>query len=76
VRLRDIFFAIAASSALSPAVPAQTPKVVMSEAMVQSSDPGIQVYVRNKHAADMRSFSAGQTLLFIHGRDLSGGAEL
>jgi pimeloyl-ACP methyl ester carboxylesterase len=62
-----MLLAIAAASALSPAVLAQTPTVVMSEAMVQSSDPGIQIYVRNKHAADMTSFSADKTLLFIHG---------
>ncbi len=59
--------AILASSALSPAVFGQTPRSVMLEAMVQSSDPGIQIYVRNKHAADMTSFSADRTLLFIHG---------
>ena len=35
--------------------------------MVQSSDPGIRVYIRNKHAADLTSFSPDRTLLFIHG---------
>jgi pimeloyl-ACP methyl ester carboxylesterase len=59
--------AIAASSALSPAVLGQTPKVVMSEAMIPSSDPGVELYVRNKHAEDLRSFSPDRTLLFIHG---------
>ena len=59
--------ALVASSALSPAAFAQTPPLVMSEAMVQSSDPGIQLYVRNKHAEDMTSFSPDKTLLFIHG---------
>ena len=37
------------------------------EAMIPSSDPGIKLYVRNKHAEDMTSFSPDKTLLFIHG---------
>ncbi len=45
----------------------QTPRVLMSETMVQSSDPGIQIYVRNKHPEGMTSFSPDRTLLFIHG---------
>ena len=65
--MRLVCLALLASSALSSAVVGQTPPLVMSEAMVQSSDPGIQIYVRNKHAADMTSFSPDRTLLFIHG---------
>jgi hypothetical protein len=57
VRRQLVGMAMVASFALSPAVFAQTPRLVMSEAMIQSSDPGIQLYVRNKHAADMTSFS-------------------
>ncbi len=67
MKLRPVGLAMVASFALSPAVFGQTPRLVMSEAMVQSSDPGIQIYVRNKHAAEMTSFSADKTLLFIHG---------
>jgi pimeloyl-ACP methyl ester carboxylesterase len=67
VRCQLVCMAMAVSSALAPAVFGQTPPLVMSEAMVQSSDPGIQIYVRNKHTADMTSFSADKTLLFIHG---------
>ena len=67
VRCQLAGMAMVASFALSPAVFAQTPPLVMSEAMIQSSDPGIQLYVRNKHAADMTSFSPDRTLLFIHG---------
>jgi len=67
MRLQLVCLAMVASSALAPAVFGQTPRLVMSEAMVQSSDPGIQIYVRNKHAADMTSFSPDKTLLFVHG---------
>ena len=35
--------------------------------MIPSSDPSIKLYVRNKHAESMTSFSPDKTLLFIHG---------
>ena len=38
----------------------------MQEFMVPS-DPGIEVYVRNKHPAGMREFSPERTVLFVHG---------
>jgi hypothetical protein len=37
------------------------------EFMVPSADPGIQLYVRNKAPADMKSFTAEKTVLFVHG---------
>ncbi len=40
--------------------------LVMTEFMVQS-DPGIQVYVRNKRPAGMTSFSPARTVVFVHG---------
>jgi pimeloyl-ACP methyl ester carboxylesterase len=45
----------------------QSPHVVVEETMVQSSDPGVELYVRNKHTDGLSSFSADRTLLFIHG---------
>jgi pimeloyl-ACP methyl ester carboxylesterase len=39
----------------------------MTEAMIPSSDPAVKLYVRNKHAEGMTSFSPDKTLLFIHG---------
>lgn len=32
-----------------------------------SSDPGIEIYVRNKHPAGMTDFDAANTVLFVHG---------
>ena len=32
-----------------------------------SSDPGIDIYVRNKHPAGMTQFDAATTVLFVHG---------
>jgi pimeloyl-ACP methyl ester carboxylesterase len=46
---------------------AQTPQLVTEEAMVKSSDPGIEIYVRNKRPANMTNFRPEQTLLFVHG---------
>jgi len=44
----------------------QSPKVVMEEMMVPS-EPGIEIYVRNKRPADMSTFRPERTLLFVHG---------
>lgn len=46
---------------------AQTPRIVMEETMVPSSDAGIQIYVRNKRPADMTAFRPERTLLYVHG---------
>ena len=47
-------------------VQAQTPRIVMEEMMVPS-DPGIEIYVRNKRLADMTSFRPERTVLYVHG---------
>jgi len=39
----------------------------MEEFMVPAVDPGIELYVRNKHPRGMSNFSAEKTLLFVHG---------
>ena len=46
---------------------AQSQKVVMEEMMVPSSDPGIEIYVRNKRPADMTTFRPERTVLYVHG---------
>ena len=46
---------------------AQAPRIVMEEMMVPSSDPGIQIYVRNKRPADMTAFRPDRTVLYVHG---------
>jgi pimeloyl-ACP methyl ester carboxylesterase len=45
---------------------AQSPKVVMEEMMVPS-EPGIEIYVRNKRPVGMSAFRPERTLLFVHG---------
>lgn len=41
--------------------------LVMEEFMINARDPGIQLYVRNKHPKGMRHFSPEKTLLYVHG---------
>ncbi|MFL5089484.1 MAG: alpha/beta hydrolase, partial [Xanthobacteraceae bacterium] len=45
---------------------AQSPQIVTEEMMVPS-DPGIELYVRNKRPADMTAFRPERTLLYVHG---------
>ena len=41
--------------------------LVVEEFMIASADPGIRLYVRNKHPADQQGFASERTLLFVHG---------
>jgi pimeloyl-ACP methyl ester carboxylesterase len=56
----------AAATAMASGALAQTPRVVMEE-MTVTSEPGIEIYVRNKRPADMTAFRPERTLLFVHG---------
>ena len=42
-------------------------KVVMEKFTVPASDPGVQLYVRNKHPAGVQAFSADRVLVYVHG---------
>src|SRR4029450_4514924 len=42
-------------------------KLVTESYMIQSLDPGIQLYVRNKRPEGMAQFSGEKTLLYVHG---------
>lgn len=67
MRFPAVSLAMAMCSALSAAAFAQSPPLTTTEAMIQSADPNIKLYVRNKHPEGMTSFSPDKTLLFIHG---------
>jgi pimeloyl-ACP methyl ester carboxylesterase len=54
------------AAAFATQAAAQAPRIVMEEMMVPS-EPGIEVYVRNKRPADMTAFRPERTLLFVHG---------
>ena len=42
-------------------------RVATEEMYVPAKDPGIRIYVRNKHLAGMSHFTPGKTVLFVHG---------
>ena len=45
----------------------KAPEIAMEEFMVPAVDPGIQLYVRNKHPQGVTSFSPDKILLYVHG---------
>ena len=53
--------------AIAAPVTAAPPKIAMEEFMVPAVDPGINLYVRNKHPAGVKKFSADRILLYVHG---------
>jgi pimeloyl-ACP methyl ester carboxylesterase len=52
---------------MSPPAQAASPKLETTDVMIPSGDPGIQLFVRNKHPADMKKFSSDRILIFVHG---------
>jgi len=51
----------------APSTLAQPPRIVTETIMVPGSDPGIQLHVRNKHAAGISKFGPERIVLFVHG---------
>jgi pimeloyl-ACP methyl ester carboxylesterase len=51
----------------APSVMAKEPAIVTEEFTVPAVDPGIELYVRNKHPRGMKRFTADKILLFVHG---------
>src|SRR2546427_1913278 len=42
-------------------------KIVMEEFMIPAVDPGISLYVRNKHREGVSKFAPAKILLYVHG---------
>ena len=61
-----LFGLLAVMTGCAAPVGSSTADITMEEFRV-ASDPGIQVYVRNKHPTGMNQFSAEKTVIFIHG---------
>jgi pimeloyl-ACP methyl ester carboxylesterase len=40
---------------------------IVTEEMMVPSEPGIEIFVRNKRPADLKSFTPEKTVLFVHG---------
>lgn len=41
--------------------------IITEENMIAGADPGIRLFVRNKHPADMRQYRSERTVLYVHG---------
>jgi pimeloyl-ACP methyl ester carboxylesterase len=68
MKLRDWLLSALLSTMLSATAMAVTgPALVTEEFMVPSADPGIRLYVRNKHVQGMKKFTGDKTLLYVHG---------
>jgi pimeloyl-ACP methyl ester carboxylesterase len=59
-------FALLALCAPGVRAAGETP-ISMEEFMVPAKDPGIQLYVRNKHPQAMKSFGPEKIVLYVHG---------
>jgi pimeloyl-ACP methyl ester carboxylesterase len=55
-----------ASTFAGPSAQAKSPKLEATDTMIPSGDPGIQLFVRNKHPAGKET-SPDKILLFVHG---------
>src|SRR5215471_7751998 len=42
-------------------------RLVSEQFMIDAADPGVKLYVRNKHPEDLKQFISEKTLLFVHG---------
>src|ERR1700678_260966 len=60
-------FALLSGLVYSTATLAAAAQLETKSFTIPSVDPGIELYMRNKHPAGMIAFSADRTLLFIHG---------
>jgi hypothetical protein len=71
--MKSILFVAAIGATIATGALAQNTKIIMEEMMVPASDPGIEIYVRNKRPADMNSFRPERTVLFVHGSTYPAG---
>jgi pimeloyl-ACP methyl ester carboxylesterase len=46
---------------------APEPIIAASNTMIESSAPGLRLFLRNKHRQDVTAFTADRTVLFVHG---------
>ena len=56
-----------AGCASTEATTGAAPAIAMEEFMVPAVDPGIQLYVRNKHPQGVSTFAPDKILLYVHG---------
>jgi pimeloyl-ACP methyl ester carboxylesterase len=67
IRFPAILFVLAGLAIAASAGDAQQASLVTADRMIDSSVPGLRLFVRNKHRQDLTGFTAGKTVLFVHG---------
>jgi pimeloyl-ACP methyl ester carboxylesterase len=65
--ISKLAFGVLAAVIFTTAAAAQTTQLVTDEMLVKSSDPGVEIYVRNKRPSAMNTFRPERTLLYVHG---------
>lgn len=65
-------FAVSLLFPLATAVNAAASNIVMGEFMVPAVDPGVSLYVRNKHPDGLKLVLPARIPLFVHGATYPG----
>jgi pimeloyl-ACP methyl ester carboxylesterase len=65
--IRQFGLAIAAALMLAQPAAADSPGLVTESYHIPSTDAGIELYVRNKHPAEVATYTADRVLLYVHG---------
>jgi pimeloyl-ACP methyl ester carboxylesterase len=65
--IRAFATVVLAALLLATAAAAAAPSVVAEEFTVPAADPGVSLYVLNKHRADLKSARTGRVVLYVHG---------
>jgi pimeloyl-ACP methyl ester carboxylesterase len=58
---------LTAMTAVADTASAEASKIAIEETTIPATDPGIEIFVRNKRSADISEFGPERTLLFVHG---------
>lgn len=61
------FMVVMTAAGCSSAPPTSAPPLAMEEFRVAAHEPGIELYVRNKHPAGVDRFASDKVVLFVHG---------
>lgn len=70
-RLNRAVAAIAAFLALGASAPQAGPEVTTQDYAIPSGTPGIELFLRNKAPAGLKTFRPGRTVLYVHGATLA-----
>ena len=72
--LTGLFLSVLAASAVLPSViaDAKSAKLETTDTMIPSGEPGVELFVRNKHPAGKQAFFRGQDCFVRSWRDLPG----